>query len=259
MRVPLKSFALALPLLCLSVGAQAQRTPKVAVVVAGDPEDELLALANTLNEAIDAAPELRLPADRATLAAMAGAPAPAEDDGLGRIRSLRRRLAWEGPNDPEILHTLGRGGGTSALVVLRAADGAVSLEVFDVGARQYYDELTRVDMANPEASLPFIVSRAQAAWRRARSAPSDPEATAPAQAAARDDAHAAAPANADAAVGAEPSPAPAAHPARVWMRKNWAYFVAGALLVGAAVAIGLSARNNSASSELSLRFRPGGS
>ncbi|NOY92182.1 MAG: hypothetical protein GXP55_13380 [Deltaproteobacteria bacterium] len=251
MSCSLKPLALLLPLLCQLAVAQAQTTPKVAVVVAGDPEAELRELAHRLSAAMDASPELRLPSDRGLTAAMRGEPAPAEDDGLGRVRSLRRRLGWEPTRDAAPLHRLGRGAGVQALVVLRSATQGVTLEVFDVGAGRFYEDALPLDLDEPEANLPFIISRARAALRRARGQIASTPIAEQTHAAQRDSATPPSAATAE-------DPPPAEHGVRSWFKHNWAYIVGGVLLVGVALGYGLSARRGGSSSQPTLRFRPGG-
>ncbi len=247
----LKPLALLVALICPLAVAQAQTPtpPKVAVVVAGDPEAELRELAHRLSAAMDTSPELRLPADRGLTAAMRGEPAPAEDDGLGRVRSLRRRLGWDPARDAAQLRRMGRGAGVQALVVLRSASQGVTLEVFDVGAGRFYEDARPLDLDELEANLPFIISRAGASLRRARAqVASTPTVEQP---------HAAHPGSAPSAATAE-DPPPAEHGVRSWFKHNWAYIVGGVLLAGVALGYGLSARRGGSSSEPTLRFRPGG-
>jgi len=264
-RIPRRLLWLASLVVALSVpawnSAAAQAAPKVAVVVSGDPAPDLRALAQRLDARGRELDSLRWPSDPGLPPALRGEQAPTVDDGLAALRALRRRLGWDADQDAQTLRRIGRGVGVHALGVLRAEGNATLLEVYDVGAGQFYEETLTLDADSVEEALAFIVRRAASSQRRASGSPG----------AAQTQAHASpasVPSPEQAASASEPSSgssheaqthADEPRPVRAWFRHNWAYLVGGALLAAIGVGYAVSAGGGGGGSGTpSLRFRPGG-
>lgn len=208
--------------------------PKVAIVIAGDPDPSLQAAARTLDpECTDAG--LRIPSDPALRAALRGTPAKS-DDGLDGVRALRRGLGVDPRKDLSSYKRVGTIAGADALVVLRR-EGDVKLEIFDVSASQFYEGMLDFDTATPEARVAYIKRRAITAQERWTEAPEvvaeTPTAAAP---------------------GAELVDEPAK---KRWIKKAWPYFIVGALLVGGVTYIIVDQRRTNDPGPPLLRFRPG--
>lgn len=240
---PLALYALSL--LAFSSGvvqseARAQ-TPRVAIVVSGDPAEATAAAAARLEASLASGGALTLPADEATRGALRGAEGDSED-GLDELRGVRRRLGITSDGDRELLASLGS---RLELVVVVVVRGAVdpTAKVYDVSEGRYFAGEAALDEASVEAATQFVVARAEAADQRRRAPP--PEATAAA----------AAPTTAPAETNpAAPVDAP---PPRSFMRRNWPFFVAGALLVGTTTFF-LVQRGRDDTSPPVIHIRPGG-
>jgi hypothetical protein len=234
--------------------AQADAPLKVAVVVAGDPDAHLVEAASRVTAALSGTEGLLLPSDEALRAALAGAPQPADDDGLGEARAARRRLALGDAAAQAALAQLGRMAGAVALVVVRRTPDPTA-EVYDVDRGAYFEGRIDAATADPQAIARFVLRRARAA----RAHVGEPvEAVAPPPAAAAEAVMP--PTAADAASVAEPAAAAGDEreaPRHPWIRRNWPYFVAGALLAGAVTYIVVSRHGDQA--EPVVRIRPGGS
>ena len=219
---------------------------KVAVIVAGDPDEALRRAARDLDRAL-AGTDLVRPSDSLLRAALRGeVPPDGGEDGLERVRAERRRLGF-GDADPEALRALGGMVGADALVIVRRADGALRIEVFDVPAARFYRDRLALDPA--AETVVFIRRAARASRRRAArvevaTVDDPPPAPSPAQ-------------TAEAAAAAE-EPAEAVRPVRAWFKKNWAFLVAGALLVGVVTAFVVRAAREEPQPDPMIVFRPGG-
>jgi hypothetical protein len=216
------------------------RAPRVATVLVGDPEPVRRARAAELDARLGGVGLRRLD-DPAMRAALLGD--VHEDDGLERLHAARRRLLFE--DDPtEALRDLGARLRVDALVVVRAAD-PLRIAVFDLAAGAFYEDEPTLD--DLDAAAAFVRRAARAAARRA----SAPQASAPSPAEA-------AAASSGAATG---TPAATAadtrRPARRWLRSNWAFLVAGALLVGVVTGFIVRGRRQDDDPPPILRFRPG--
>ncbi len=218
--------------------AEAASLPKVAVVVRGDADARLRRAAMNLEATLDGT--LRLPSDSALRAALRGEGA---DDGLDGVRARRRGLGLG--SDESTLRELARLVAADALVVVHAEAGTIYLEVFDAWAGRFFRDTRPLDPL--ETSARFVARAAQAAHRRARTgAPPSPIETAMATQAAP---HETSSSNAD-----RDDEIP---PARAFFKKNWAYFVAAALLVGVVTFFVVRSRRNDDTPQPVLRFRPG--
>ncbi len=240
--------------------------PKVAVVVRGDPDATLRATARALEDALNG--PVRLPGDPALRAALRGEGA---DDGLDRVRATRRGLGLG--DDAATLRALARWVDADALVVVHGRRGEAYVEVFDAHAGRYYRDALPVQPL--EASTRFVFRTAHAARRRAMQADATHGGTthegttrASTTEAGTDGSAATptAPSPAEVAHGAnaptEPPPSAAGAdealpPVRAFFKKNWAYFVAGALLVGVVTFFLVRGRRDDAAPQPVLRFRPG--
>jgi hypothetical protein len=260
---PLRSlFGLTLGIgLALSAGsARAQEAPaeeraplKVAVVVAGDPDALLVDAAAQVQAALAATESLVLPSDQALGAALVGAPAPAADDGLGEARAARRRLGLGGAAEQPALAKLGGLTGAVALVLVRRTPDP-SIEVYDVARGAYFEGKLEVAGAEPQSIGRFVRRRAHAA----RAHIGEPIVTSPPPPPAPETAEAIMPRTAaEAATSAAPGEDAEAPPRAPWIRRNWPYFVVGALLAGAVTFIVVS--RNGDDPQPVVRIRPGGS
>ncbi len=207
--------------------------PKVAVVVAGDPDETLRNTAVFVEqEAVLAG--LEVPSDPALRAAMRGEPVTGED-GLETLRSIRRSLGLDPTKDHASYQRIGLIAGADALVVIRR-QGATLIEVFDVAAAQFYEGVLELDTSSPEERADFIASRAEQAQLR-WSQPSPP------------------PPSAETKVD-ESKPEEESRAKKRW-KKAWPYVVAGALLAGGVTYLIIDRRNDPDAAIPLLRFRPG--
>ncbi|MFZ1863787.1 MAG: hypothetical protein WAU39_06155 [Polyangiales bacterium] len=212
--------------------------PKVAVVVAGDPDDTLRDIASFL-ETESKVSGLRTPTDPALSAAMRGEP-PAEEDGLEGLRSIRRGLGLDPRKDLASYQRIGMIAGADALIVVRR-QGVVVIEVFDVSAGQFYEGTLAFDQSTSEQRVRFVRSRAV----QARLRWSEPPSVAPAAAAP--------PAS---QTEGEKDEAEESRAKRRW-KKAWPYVVAGALLAGGVTYLIIDRRRTNEVGPPLLRFRPG--
>ena len=207
--------------------------PKVAVVVAGDPDETLRNTAAFIEqEAIIAG--MQTPSDPALRGAMRGEPRT-EEDGLDTLRSIRRGLGLDPRKDQAAYQRLGLIAGADALVVVRK-QGATLIEVFDVAAAQFYEGVLQFDSSTPEERVEFIESRAEQAQLR---------------------------------WSAPPPPPPSAKPkvnekeekedsrAKKRWKKAWPYVLVGALLAGGVTYLIIDRNRTTESGVPLLRFRPG--
>jgi hypothetical protein len=209
--------------------------PKIAVVVAGDP-DETLRQTAAFIESESTFSGLRAPADPALRGAMRGEPA-AEEDGLEGLRSIRRGLGLDLRKDLASYKRIGIIAGADALVVVRR-EGATLIEVFDVSATQFYEGALEFDESTSVQRVQFIESRAvQAQLRWSQPPPPPPPAASP-------------------KVNDPKEPADESR-AKRRMKKAWPYVVAGALLAGGVTYLIIDRRRTNEPEPPLLRFRPG--
>lgn len=207
----------------------ASEAPKVAVVVAGDPDEALRDAARRVERSVS--PRLRLPFDPGLRAALRGERGEA-DDGLEEVRRQRRRLAVDEPADAPLLASLGRRAGAHVVAVVRAGETAPELVVLDVRNAAFYEGTLALSGDVSDARIArFVGTRARAA---ARGTPSERP-----------------PPPASAATSTEQ---PARQPD--FFEQFWPYFVAGALLAGLLIAI-LVTSATAGSDQPVLRFVPG--
>lgn len=230
---------LVVPMLFWSSLAAAQ-SPRVALVVLGDPAETVVRATTELEASLAASGSLTLPADEAVRGALRGEPGTAED-GLEELRGLRRRLGISTEGDREVLDTIATRLELVVLVVVRGAEQPTA-KVYDASEHRYFTGEAVLDVASAESARQFIVARAAAAERR-RLGPT-PEATAQTTAE---------PAT------TEPDPAAPveAPPRRSFMRRNWPFFVAGALLIGTTTFF-LVQRGQNDTSPPVIHIRPAG-
>lgn len=208
--------------------------PKIATVVAGDPDETLRNTAAFVeNEAVLTG--LRVPTDPALRAAMLGEPAN-DEDGLEGLRALRRGLGLDPRKDRASFQRIGRIAGADALLVVRR-EGAILIEVFDVSAAQFYEGVLRFDDSGPEQRRKFVGSRAAQAHLRWGAPPPEPEEPAAAQ-------------------KPDEPPADESRAKRRW-KKAWPYVVAGVLLSAGVTYLIIDRRRPTDEGPPLLRFRPG--
>ena len=210
-------------------------SPKIAVVVAGDP-DETLRQTAAFIETEATSSGLRAPTDPALRAALRGEPAT-EEDGLEGLRSIRRGLGLEPRKDLASYKRIGIIAGADALVVVRR-EGAILIEVFDVSAAQFYEGALTFDESTAPQRLEFIESRAEQAQLR-WSQPPPPPPTAESQ-----------------KVNDPGQPADESRAKRRW-KKAWPYVIAGALVVAGVTYLIIDRRRTNEAEPPLLRFRPG--
>ncbi len=226
-----------------SEAAPAERTPKVAIVIAGDPDPGTLAAARALEELIAQDARLALPSDAALRAALRGEGA---DDGLDDVRAERRRLGLGEARDVSVLSVLGEVTSADLVVVVRGGHGAVTASAFDVLRRSFYDGELALEPIDVAVATRFVARRARRAAR-----PLAPGETRAPEASPSVDPATAVPAEAIA-----PDPEPPPHEPD-FFEQYWPYFAAGALLVGAVVFIVLTTQTSSTPPPV-LRFEAGG-
>jgi len=209
--------------------------PKIAVVVAGDPDETLRNTATFVEqEAVLAG--MAVPTDPALRAAMRGEPAT-EEDGLERLRSIRRGLGLDPHKDHASFQRIGLLSGADALVVVHRR-GPIFIEVFDVAAAQFYEGVLEFDSSTPAERIAFIDSRAEQAQLRwsAPPPPPPPEATPKIN---------------------EPTDKDDDSRAKKRWKKAWPYVLVGALLAGGVTYLIIDRRNTPESGIPLLRFGPG--
>jgi hypothetical protein len=208
--------------------------PKIAVVVAGDPDETLRNTAAFIEqEAVLAG--MQAPSDPALRAAMRGE-APAAEDGLEGLRAIRRSLGLDPRKDQASYQRIGLISGADALVVVRR-QGATLIEVFDVAAAQFYEGALEFDSSTPEERVKFIRSRAEQAQLRWSAPPPPPPKAKP-------------------EVNAGEKKDEDSRAKKRW-KKAWPYVVVGALLAGGVTYLIIDARNDPETGVPLLRFRPG--
>jgi len=207
--------------------------PKIGFVVAGDP-DETLRNTTVFIEQEAILGGMEAPSDPALRAAMRGE-TPAEEDGLGRLRSIRRGLGLDPRKDHASYQRIGLIAGADALVVVRR-QGPILVEVFDVAAAQFYEGVLEFDSSTPEQRVSFIQSRAEQAQLRWSEPPPPPPSAKP---------------KVNEPEGKEDSRAK-----KRW-KKAWPYVVAGALLAGGVTYLIIDRRSDPDAGIPLLRFTPG--
>lgn len=237
-------------------GAAERRTvsPKVAVVIVGDPDAMLVAAAREIEARALVSEDVRLPSDpslRATLRGEAGA----DEDGLEEVRRERRRLGLGESSDAPILQRLGRRAGAVAVVVVRATAAGAEAVVLDVRTGQFFEGSLAMTEPDADAIVPFVARRARVAARSAGGAPPIDEA-APATIDGPGSAAIEGPPPVTAAPGATETPEDDGQDAGEWMEENWPYFAAGALLAAAIVFVAVVATEGGEPPPM-LRFQPG--
>jgi hypothetical protein len=211
----------------------ARLPPKFGVVVAGDPDETLRNTAVFIEqEAVVAGMEA--PSDPALRAAMRGEPAK-EDDGLGRLRSIRRGLGLDPRKDYASYQRIGLIAGADALLVVRR-QGSILVEVFDVAAAQFYEGVLDFDSSTAEQRTTFIHSRAEQAQLRWSEPPPPPPSAKPKvnEKEEKEDSRA----------------------KKRW-KKAWPYVVVGALLAGGVTYLIIDRRKDPETGIPLLRFTPG--
>jgi hypothetical protein len=216
------------------VSATPAPPPKIATVVAGDPDETLRNTASFIEqEAVMAG--MDTPSDPALRAALRGE-APTEEDGLEKLRSIRRSLGIDPRKDLSSYRRIGLIAGADALVVVRR-EGLIRVEVFDVAAAQFYEGVLDFDTSDTESRVKFIQSRAEQAQLR-WSAPPPP------------------PPEKKVEVNPEEEKNDDSKAKKRW-KKAWPYVLVGALLAGGVTYLIIDSRRAPESGAPLLRFTPG--
>lgn len=211
--------------------------PKVAVVIAGDPEPELVAAARALSAVLLADEEVRLPSDAALRSALLG---EGTDDGLDDVRASRRRLGRSELADVPVLADIGSVARAVLVIEVRAdAEGIVAV-AFDVGQQAFFDGALDLTSGVPANAGTFVARRARVAAEGAAASAEPVDAAEEAEAAAE-----------------EGEAARPGDPVLHWFEDNWAYLAAGALLAGG-IAFVVVVATDSGPPQPMLRFTPGG-
>ena len=220
------------------------RPPKVAIVIAGDPDPTTIAAATSLETVLASEAGVTMPSDPAMRAALRG---EGTGDGLDDVRSERRRLGLGEARDITVLTILGELASADLVLVVRASHGTPSATAFDVLRRSFYDGVIALSPIDDAEARHFIVRRARRAARPLTE--SEMTATPPPEP----------PPVVDPATAVPPEAiAPDATPEHQpdFFEQYWPYFAAGALLVGAVVFIVLATQNSSTPPPV-LRFEAG--
>lgn len=218
--------------------------PKVAVVLAGDPDPAMRSLARRVDDAIEGT--LRRPFDPGLRAALRGEPGQG-DDGLGGVRRERRRLGLGEARDAPVLAQLGRQASAVAVAVVRSGSEGPELVMLDVGAGAFFEGTLQLDESVADARVVgFVARRARAAARRT----ADP--TVAAEARVPD-----APEGPNPLADVEDGETGEDEEEPDLFEQIWPYLVAGALLAGMLTAIGIVAATDDQPQPV-LRFVPGG-
>jgi hypothetical protein len=206
--------------------------PKIAVVVAGDPDEVLQNAAVRVERAIGSV--LRSPIDPGLRGALRGE-AGSSDDGLEEVRRERRRLGLSESGDAPVLASLGRRAGAVAVAVVRAGPQGPEVVVLDVRNAQFFDGSLALGGADDERVAEFASRRARVSARGATiAAPVSALSAAP-------------PAATEADEPREPD----------FFEQYWPYMAAGALLIAMIVVIAVTSTTDGQSQPV-LRFVPGG-
>ena len=211
--------------------------PKIAVVVAGDPDETLRNTAAFIEQEVLMA-GLQVPSDPALCAALRGEP-PNGEDGLEKLRSIRRSLGLDPRKDLASYQRIGLIAGADALVVIRR-EGLIRMEVFDVAAAQFYEGVLDFDTSDAEQRTKFIVSRADQAQLRWSAPPAPPP---PAD-------------EKKVEVNPEEEKNDVSQAKRRW-KKAWPYVLVGALLAGGVTYLIIDSRRAPESGVPLLRLTPG--
>ena len=210
-------------------------SPKLGVVVAGDPDETLRNTAAFVEtEAIGSG--LRVPSDPVLRGAMRGEPATGVD-GLDDLRSARRSLGLDPRKDLASYKRIGIITGADALVVVHR-EGAILLEVFDVSAAQFYEGALEFDDSTAAQRATFIGSRAEQAQLRWSEPPPPPQPAASKK------------------LNAAEQPADESR-AKRRIKKAWPYLLAGVLLAAGVTYLIIDRRRTNEPEPPLLRFRPG--
>ena len=223
--------------------------PRIVVVVEGDAAESTLGAAQRLEDAVAASNSVTLPGDALIRAALRGAEA-SPDDGLDAVRGLRRRIGWSVDADREALGAIGEQLELVAIILVRGGSMPVA-RVYDVAAVQFFVGEAALDDASLETSTRFVLARVRAAERRRVAPPPDSAATA-------GESNVGTTAVAPEIAGAlTPSTAPDQPVQRSWIRRNWPFLVAGALLAGTTTFF-IAQRAGRDTTSPVIHIRPGG-
>lgn len=220
-------------------GRAERRAARVGLVLVGSPDEEAQAASQALLRALRER-GLRPLSDDAVQAALLG---QGSEDGLDELRTLRRQLGRTEAQNATLLRSL-RDQRRDIWVLIRPRGDAFVAEVFDTDANAFFEETPALEDA------PRFIERAgRAAIRRRSEAPSV-QASVPSPAEVAQ--------SADAADNLEaPDLSEEGSPAAEWFRSNWAYVVAGALLVGVITFFAVRAAGADEVPDPVLRFRTG--
>lgn len=221
------------------------RTPKVAIVIAGDTDASALAAACSLEEVLGGSPDVAMPSDAAMRGALRG---EGSGDGLDEVRAERRHLGLGEARDVTTLTVLGELAGADLVLVVRSAHGETRATAFDVLRRSFYDGDLALEPIDVEAATRFVARRARRAARPL--SPEERAAHAPVATPVVDPTTAVPPE----AIAPDPEPPP--HEPD-FFEQYWPYFAAGALLIGAVVFVVVATQNNGTPPPV-LRFEAGG-
>jgi len=233
---------------------------KVAVVTVGDPDDDLRQQARELDRLLSRTDGLRIPTDSGLRRALRGDPAPDEDDGLGRVRILRRGLGIDDDEDAGGLSALGRVSGAVTVIAIQRRAGTIEATALDVASGRLYEGELELNDADDAAIVRFVLPRAQASALRAaeRAAEAESRDWRAGAASAQDGVRAGGQStSSDAGEGGEEDES---DDEPGFFAKWWPYMV-GAVLLGAAITYIIVLGNEDDGADLPppvLRFIPGG-
>lgn len=181
--------------------------PKVAILVLGDSDAFLRQAVRRLEDVLN---EVDLPSDPLVRGALRGEPGD-ESDGLQSVRARRRATLDPTPRE---LAWVGDLTGADVVVLLKRSGRDATVRVLDVGAGAFFEQRPTLEPIGRMGRFVTACAReAQARFEGDRSL--EPSRVAASSDSTSDD------------DDEEELP-----PARAFFKKNWAYFVAGLLLVG---------------------------
>lgn len=231
-------------------------SPKVVIVVVGDPDEVLRNAARDLEGRLEGR-ELRLPSDPALRAALIGEPGAA-GDGLEAIRAVRRGLGLDESADIAGLQRLAQRAGASMVVVVRAASEGAEVLALHAELGRYFDGSVVLPRGAGRVRR-FVVARARAVGRlteESQRAEETHRASVEVSRVTAESEPASPESEVDHSLEAAANDSEDKDEVMAWFEQNWPYFVAGGLLIAVGAFIAVSATDNGEPPPM-IRFQSG--